>query len=156
MAFKKKDARPSIDEYFMNICDDVASRATCLRHKIGAVIVKDKQIISTGYNGAPKRLPHCLTEGCIRNKLKIESGTRHEVCAAVHTEQNAIIQCACNGVSSKDGIIYVNASPCRICAKMIINAGIKEVRYTGDYPDKEAFKLLKQAGVKVTKLDKQE
>lgn len=156
MAFKKRIERPGIDQYFMNICDDVASRATCMRHKIGAVIVRDKQILSTGYNGAPKRLPHCLEEGCIRNKLNIKSGTHHEICAAVHAEQNAIIQCAYNGVSSRDGIIYVNASPCRICAKMIINAGIKEVRYSGNYPDKEAFKLLKRAGVKIVKLDKQE
>lgn len=156
MAGKKKtadhDGRPTLDEYFMKICDDVASRATCERHKIGAVIVRDKQILSTGYNGAPRGLPHCLEVGCIRNKLGIASGTQHEICAAVHAEQNAIIQCAYHGTSSKDATLYVNTSPCRICAKIIINAGIKEVKYRGKYPDKEAFRLFRQAGVKVTEV----
>ncbi|MEM3369592.1 MAG: cytidine/deoxycytidylate deaminase family protein [Candidatus Micrarchaeia archaeon] len=149
----EKLKRPSLDEYFMRICDDVATRATCRRRKIGAVIIKDKQILSTGYNGAPKKMPDCLEEGCLRDKLKIESGTRHEICRAVHAEQNAIIQCAYHGVSSNNSILYVNTPPCRICAKMIINAGIKEVRYKGDYPDKEAFKLFKEAGVRIVKVE---
>lgn len=149
----EKFKRPTLDEYFMRICDDVATRATCRRRKIGAVIIKDKQILSTGYNGAPKKMPDCLEEGCLRDRLKIESGTRHEICRAVHAEQNAIIQCAYHGVSSKDSILYVNTPPCRICAKMIINAGIKEVRYKGDYPDKEAFNLFKEAGVKIVKIE---
>ncbi len=144
--------RPTLNEYFMKICDDVSSRATCRRRKIGAVIVKDKQILSTGYNGAPKGLADCLEEGCLRDKLGIKSGTRHEICRAVHAEQNAIIQCAYHGVSSKDATLYVNSSPCRICAKMIINAGIKEVKYKGNYPDKEAFSLFKEAGIKVTRI----
>lgn len=145
--------RPTIDEYFMTICDDVARRATCRRRKIGAIIVKEKQILSTGYNGAPKRLPDCLEEGCLRDELKIESGTRHEVCRAVHAEQNAIIQCAYHGVSSNGATLYVNTPPCRICAKMIINAGIKEVKYKGDYPDKEAFSLFEKARIKITKVE---
>jgi dCMP deaminase len=150
---KKDDGRPGIDEYFMTICDNIAKRSTCKRHNIGAVLVRDKQILATGYNGAPKGLPHCTDIGCIRDKLGIESGTHHEICAAVHAEQNAILQCAYHGISARDATIYVNSSPCRICAKMIINSGIKKVIYGGlNYPDKETFNLLKQAGVKVTKI----
>jgi len=150
---KKNDGRPSIDEYFMKICEDVAKRSTCKRHNFGAAIVREKQILATGYNGAPKGLPHCIDIGCIRDKLSIPSGTHHEICAAVHAEQNAILQCAYHGVSTKDAIMYVNASPCRICAKMIINSGIKKVIYAGEYPDQETFKLFKQAGVKIQKLE---
>ncbi|MEM2974156.1 MAG: cytidine/deoxycytidylate deaminase family protein [Candidatus Micrarchaeia archaeon] len=149
---KKNDGRPGLDEYFMTICENVARRSTCKRHKLGALIVRDKQILATGYNGAPRGLPHCLDLGCMRDKLGIESGTRHEICAAVHAEQNAILQCAYHGVSTKDSTMYVNASPCRICAKMIINAGIKKVVYRGEYPDAETFKLFKQAGIKIEKI----
>jgi len=149
---KKDDGRPNIDEYFLKICWDVALRSTCKRHRFGAIIVKNKQILATGYNGAPKGLPHCVDTGCIRDKLGIPSGTQHELCAAVHAEQNAIIQCAYHGVSTKDATLYVNASPCRICAKIIINAGIKNVVYRGDYPDTETFKLFKKSGVKITRI----
>lgn len=147
-----QEIRPDVDTYFLTICDDVAKRATCLRHKIGAVIVKDKRILATGYNGAPMNLPHCLDVGCIRDKLGIPSGTRHEICMAVHAEQNAILQCAYHGVSSKDATMYVNATPCRICAKMIINAGIKKVIHKGEYPDQEAKDLLKEAGIEIKKV----
>ena len=146
---KKDDGRPSIDEYFIRLCADVATRSTCKRHHFGAVIVKDKQILATGYNGAPKGLPHCTDVGCIRDKLSIPSGTQHEICAAVHAEQNAVIQCAYHGISTKDATLYVNASPCRICAKMIINSGIKNIIYRGNYPDSETFRLFKKAGVKI-------
>jgi dCMP deaminase len=144
--------RPSWDEYFMKICDDVAERSTCKRHNFGAVIVRNKRILATGYNGAPSGLPHCLEIGCLRDELGIPSGTKHEICRGVHAEQNAIIQCALHGVSSKDSIMYVNGIPCKICAKMMINAGINRVVYSGDYADKEAFELFKQAGVKMDKL----
>jgi dCMP deaminase len=145
-------SRPSIDEYYIQMCDHVAKRSTCKRHNFGAILTKNKQILATGYNGAPRGLPHCLEVGCLRDKLGIESGTRHEICAAVHAEQNAIIQCAYHGVSSKDSIMYVNASPCRICAKIIINAGIKKVIFRGRYPDEEAFKLFKLAGVEIEEI----
>jgi len=145
--------RPSWDEYFMKICDVVAERSTCKRHNFGAVIVRDKRLLATGYNGAPRGLPHCLELGCLRDELGIASGTHHEICRGVHAEQNAIIQCALHGVSSKDSTMYVNGIPCKICAKIIINAGINRVVYSGDYADKEAFELFKQAGVKMDKLD---
>ena len=150
---KKDDGRPNINEYFMKICADVALRSTCKRHNFGAVIVKNKQILATGYNGAPRGLPHCTDIGCIRDKLGIPSGTHHEICAAVHAEQNAILQCAYHGIAAEGATLYVNASPCRICAKMIINSGIKNVVYGGlQYPDDETFNLFKKAGVKIKKI----
>ncbi|QLJ52649.1 MAG: CMP/dCMP deaminase zinc-binding [Candidatus Fermentimicrarchaeum limneticum] len=145
-------SRPSWDEYFMKICDVVAERSTCKRHNFGAVIVRDKRLLATGYNGAPSGLPHCLEIGCLRDELGIPSGTKHEICRGVHAEQNAIIQCALHGVSSKDATMYVNGIPCKICAKIIINSGIKRVVYGGDYADKEAFELFKQAGVQMDQL----
>ncbi|MFQ6051016.1 MAG: cytidine/deoxycytidylate deaminase family protein [Candidatus Hydrothermarchaeota archaeon] len=146
-------SRPSLDEYFMKIAEVVAQRSTCLRRNFGTVIVKDKHIISTGYNGAPRGMPHCLDIGCLRDELEIESGTRHETCRGVHAEQNAIIQCAFHGKSSKDATLYVTGYPCKICAKMIINAGIKRVVISGEYSDLEGIELLKEAGIEVVKLD---
>lgn len=145
--------RISVDEYFMEMCDLVAKRSTCLRRQIGAVIVKDGHIVSTGYNGAPRNVEHCLDIGCIRIKENIPSGTHAESCMALHAEQNAILQCAYHGKSSKDAIIYVNTQPCIICAKMIINAGIKKVIYRGDYPDPSALEMLKKGGVEVIKFN---
>ena len=139
--------RPDLDTYFMRMTTLVSSRSTCLRHKFGAVIVRDKQVLSTGYNGAPRGLQHCLDVGCLRDQLEIKSGTRHEVCRAVHAEQNAVIQCARHGISSKGATLYINGRPCKICSKMIINAGITRVVYTADYPDEEGIELLKEAGV---------
>lgn len=127
----------------------VSKRSTCKRRQIGAIIVKDKQVLSTGYNGAPRGLPHCLDVGCLRDELGIPSGTRHEICRAVHGEQNAIVQCARHGVSTKGGIIYVNVNPCTICAKLIINAGISRVVYKSAYSDNEGLLLLKEAGIQV-------
>ncbi len=147
----KHAKRPEFDEYFMNIVDDVAKRSTCLRRQLGAVIVKDKRIIATGYNGAPRNLPHCLDAGCLRDELKIPSGTRHEICRAVHAEQNAVLQCAAYGVPCEGATVYTSSSPCMICAKILINAGIKRVVYRGDYPDREAVHTLKAAGVRVEK-----
>jgi dCMP deaminase len=148
---KHERKRPSLDSYFLRMAALVSERSTCIRRKVGAVLVKDKHVLSTGYNGAPKGLPHCLTEGCLREKLKIKSGIRHELCKAVHAEQNAIIQCAYHGVSTKGSTLYVTASPCKICAKIIINAGIKRIVYSGDYPDLDAMKILKEAKIKLEK-----
>lgn len=141
--------RPDLDTYFIEMAELVSSRSTCKRRKIGAIIVKDKQVLSTGYNGSPRGLPHCLDVGCLRDELGIASGTRHEICRAVHAEQNAIVQCARHGVSTKTSIVYVNVTPCKICAKLIINAGISRVVYKGEYPDNEGIELLKEAGIKV-------
>ena len=149
----KQVARPGFEEYFMNIVDDVSKRSTCLRRQLGAVIVKDKRIIATGYNGAPRNLPHCLDIGCLRDELKIESGTRHEICRAVHAEQNAVLQCAAHGVSCEGATVYTSSSPCKICAKILINSGIRRVVYRGEYPDPEAGDLLRNAGVEVEKFE---
>ncbi|UZE92533.1 MAG: cytidine/deoxycytidylate deaminase family protein [Methanosarcinales archaeon] len=143
--------RPSVDEYFMEIASVVAKRSTCLRNQVGAVIVRDKRIIATGYNGAPKGLPHCLDIGCIREQNNIPSGERHELCRAVHAEQNAILQAAIHGVSTENATMYCTHQPCILCAKMMINAGIKKVVYANQYPDTEALEFLKQANVDVVK-----
>jgi len=133
----------------MEIAELVSKRSTCLRRKVGAVIVKDKRILATGYNGAPTGLPHCDEVGCIREKLKIPSGERHELCRGLHAEQNAIIQAAYHGVSIKDSVMYVTCHPCSVCVKMIINAGIKEVVIKEGYPDKLASQLLKESKIKI-------
>lgn len=144
-----KRIRPSWDEYFLNIAELVASRATCLRRKVGAVIVKDKQILTTGYNGAPTGIEHCDRAGCLREELSVPSGERHELCRALHAEQNAFLQAAKHGVSLSGGVLYSTIQPCAICAKMIINAGIKKVIIKGTYPDEFALKFLNEAGVEV-------
>ena len=143
--------RPTIDEYFMNIAKVVATRSTCLRHHVGAVIVRDKRIISTGYNGSPKGLKHCLDIGCIRDQESIESGTKVEICRAIHAEQNAIIQAALHGTSTEGATLYCTHQPCIICAKMIINAGIIKVIYGEDYPDEAAIELFNEANIEVIK-----
>ena len=142
-------SRPDLDTYFMRMAELISSRSTCTRRQIGAMIVKDKQVLSTGYNGAPRGMPHCIDIGCLRDELKIPSGTRHEICRAVHAEQNAIVQCARHGVSTRNSTIYANVNPCKICAKLIVNAGISRVVYMGDYPDDDGIKLLGEAGVQV-------
>lgn len=146
--------RPTWDEYFMNIVDLVKERSTCLRRKVGALIVKDKRILTTGYNGAPAGCAHCLDIGCLRQELNIPSGERHELCRASHAEQNAIVQAANYGVSIKGGTIYVTTQPCVICSKLIINAGISRVVYDGDYPDELSLKLLEEANIEVIKWEK--
>lgn len=148
----KKAKRPSWDEYFLEVAHLVARRATCLRREVGAVLVKDKRILATGYNGAPSGLAHCLDIGCLREKLKIPSGQRHELCRGLHAEQNVIIQAALYGISTRDSILYITNQPCIICAKMLINAGVKEIVTAGDYPDKLAKEFLKEAKIKVRKL----
>ncbi|MEL7569334.1 MAG: cytidine/deoxycytidylate deaminase family protein [Eubacteriaceae bacterium] len=151
-----QDVRPSWDDYFMSILDTVKERSTCVRRKVGAVIVKDKRIIATGYNGAPSGLKHCYEIGCLREKLNIPSGQNHELCRGIHAEQNAIIQAAMYGVSINEATIYVTCSPCVQCAKMIINAGIKRVVYCGEYPDKLSEELLNEAGINLQKYTKNE
>ena len=124
-----EEIRPSWDEYFMEIAWLVSKRSTCLRRKVGAILVKDKRILATGYNGAPKGFKHCKEVGCIRQKLNVPSGERHELCRGLHAEQNAIIQAAVFGVSIRGSTMYITTFPCSVCAKMIVNAEIKEVIY---------------------------
>ena len=145
--------RPSFDEYFMKIAKIVATRSTCLRRQVGAVIVKDNHILSTGYNGAPKGFRHCEEVGCIREKLGIPKGQRHELCRGLHAEQNAIIQAAVFGVSIKGATIYTTHFPCSVCMKMLVNAEIKEIVYLNDYPDDLAKEILKESNIKVRKLE---
>lgn len=145
---KKPEQRPSWDDYFMSILQTVKERSTCYRRKVGAVIVKDKRIIATGYNGAPSGLKHCYEVGCLREKLNIPSGQHHELCRGIHAEQNAIIQAATYGVSIDGATIYITHNPCVQCAKMIINAGIKRIVYSGDYPDELAKQLLDEANIR--------
>jgi dCMP deaminase len=140
--------RPSWDEYFMKITRLVAERSTCLRRKVGAIIVKDKRIISTGYNGAPRNLSHCLEVGCLREQMDIPSGERHEMCRGAHAEQNAIIQAASSGVSMEGAAMYCTTAPCSTCAKMIINAGIAQLVLGDKYPDRLGEELIREAGVK--------
>ena len=141
--------RPSWDDYFMKIATDVSSRATCIRRKVGAVIVKDKWIISTGYNGVPMGIPHCTPVTCLRNLYNVPSGERHELCRGLHAEQNAIIQAALHGVAINGAIIYVTNQPCSICTKMLINSGIKKFIYRDPYPDPLAEEMVLQAGIEV-------
>ncbi len=141
--------RPSWDEYFMRLAYLVSTRATCTRRKVGAVIVKDKRVLATGYNGPPKGLAHCDVTGCIREDLNIPSGERHELCRGLHAEQNAIIQAAVHGVSIRNSTIYVTNHPCVVCAKMIINAEMKEIVYAEGYPDDLAKLILLESGIKV-------
>ncbi len=151
------DKRPSWDEYFMEITKLVATRATCLRRKVGAIIVKDRHILSTGYNGPPRGVKHCdELGGCLRDRLNVPSGERMEISRAVHAEQNAIIQAAKLGVSIDGADMYVTNQPCFICAKMIINAGIKRVIINEGYPDKFAEEILKEAKVELIMLNKKE
>lgn len=146
---KRTAKRPSWDEYFLGIAELVSKRSTCLRRRVGAVLVRDKRILATGYNGAPSRIRHCDEIGCIREKLNIPSGERHELCRGLHGEQNAFLQAALYGTSLKEATLYSTTQPCIICAKMIINAGIKEIVIKGDYPDRMSKDILREAKVKV-------
>ena len=149
-----KIPRPSWDEYFMKIASLVAERSTCLRHHVGAVVVKDKRLLTMGYNGAARGTKDCTEAGCLRNELNIPSGTRHEICRAIHAEQNSIIQAGTHGISINGGTIYCTHTPCMICAKMIVNAGIREVISYQDYADEEARTFLTNSGVLLRKINK--
>jgi len=147
------EERPSYDEYFMEMAHLVAKRSTCLRRKVGAILVKDKHILSTGYNGAPKGLKHCSEVGCLRRELSIPSGERHEICRGLHAEQNAIIQAAVFGISIKNSVLYCTNTPCVVCAKMLINAGVNEIVYSGEYPDDLAKKMISESKIKIRNFD---
>jgi len=139
--------RPDIDEYFLKIASVVAERSTCRRHHVGAVAVKNKHILATGYNGAPSGLKDCLELGCLRDELNIPTGTRHEICRGIHAEQNVIIQATLHGVSLEGGTIYCTHTPCILCAKMLVNAKIKRFISFGRYNDDEFINLFKEAGI---------
>ncbi len=148
------DKRPNWDEYFMEFAVLTARRSTCLRRQVGAVIVQDKHVVATGYNGAPRGLVHCgeRKEGCLREQLGIPSGEKHELCRALHAEQNAIIQAATLGQSIEGATIYITHQPCVICSKMIINAGIERIVVREGYPDELSVSILKEAGLKIVML----
>jgi len=149
----KTENRPSWETYFMNITNLVAQRSTCLRRAVGAVLVKDKRVLSTGYNGAPSNLKHCSEVGCLREQMGIESGKMHELCRGIHAEQNAIIQAAYHGVSVKGAVIYCTNQPCSICARMIINAGIVKIYYQSGYADPLAKELLAEANIELKQIE---
>lgn len=145
--------RPTWDQYFMEMAELTAKRSTCMRRSVGAVIVKDNRAIATGYNGAPRGIAHCEERGgCLRQQLGVPSGQRHEICMALHAEQNAIIQAAAMGHSIEGGTIYVTHQPCAICAKMIINSGIKRIVIKEGYPDELAASLIAEAGLKIEQI----
>jgi len=149
----EKRNRPSWETYFMDITFLVAKRSTCLRRTVGALIVKDKRILSTGYNGAPTGIKHCIETGCLREKLNVPSGERHELCRGIHAEQNAIIQAAYHGASIKDATLFCTNMPCSICAKMIINAGLKKVYYHSGYADSMSEEMFAEVGIDLIKFD---
>jgi dCMP deaminase len=139
--------RPSWDEYFLQLARQAASRSTCLRRQVGAVLVRDKRILATGYNGAPRGVAHCLDIGCLREQLGIPSGERHELCRAIHAEQNAVIQAAIHGVAIEGSTLYCTHHPCILCAKILINCGVRDIHYLEGYPDELSQEMLSEAGV---------
>ncbi len=143
------DRRPGWDQYFMSITRLVSKRSTCLRRSVGAVLVKNRRLLATGYNGAPTGLPHCSETGCMRLEMNVPSGERAEICRGLHAEQNAIIQAAYHGVSIAGATLYCTNLPCSICIKMLINAGIEEIVYEDGYPDPLAQKLIKESDIRV-------
>jgi len=145
--------RPDNDTYFMMMAELVSTRSTCLRRKVGAVVVKEKRVLTTGYNGAPKGLRHCEEVGCIRQTQNIETGTRHELCRGVHAEQNAVVQAAYFGISIKGASIYTTCFPCVLCTKIILNAGISEIIYKNDYIDPLSKEILNETDIIVRKFE---
>ena len=143
----KKIVRPDVDEYFLKIALVVAERSTCRRHHVGAVAVREKHILATGYNGAPAGLRDCLELGCLRNEMGIASGTRHEICRGIHAEQNVIIQAALHGISIEGSTIYCTHTPCNLCAKMLVNARIKRFASFGTYNDNAFSDMFREAGI---------
>lgn len=154
-ADKRKDRLPW-DVYFMKIAELVAERSTCIRRKVGAVIVRDKHILATGYNGAPKGLEHCLEAGCLREELGIPSGERVEICRGIHAEQNALVQASRFGIALEGGTIYCNTQPCVTCSKLLINSGIVRIVYLEPYADKLGAQMLSQSGVHFERLQYEE
>lgn len=147
-----QDRRPTWDSYFMQLAHVVSGRSTCLRRQVGAVIVKDNQILSTGYNGSPSGLQHCDKVGCLRQILNIPSGERTEICRAVHAEQNALVQAAKHGVAIMEADLYTTHQPCVLCTKLLINVGIKRVLYHYSYSDQLAADMAKEAGLELIQL----
>lgn len=143
-----QNERPTWDQYFMRMAFLAASRSNCTRRKVGAVIVKDKNVLATGYNGPPSGTVHCDVVGCIRDELDVPSGERHELCRGLHAEQNAIIQAAVHGVSIRDAVIYVTTHPCVVCSKMLMNAQIKEIIYAQGYPDELSELMLLESNIR--------
>ena len=141
--------RPTWDEYFLRITREVARRSTCLRRQVGAILVRDKRILTTGYNGAPRGLPHCSEVGCLREETGVPPGERHELCRGLHAEMNALLQAAVHGIRIEGATLYATTFPCSLCAKMLINCGAKRIVCTEDYPDRLAKDMLEQAGVEV-------
>ncbi len=146
--------RPDIDEYFLKIASVVAERSTCLRHHMGAIAVRDKHILTTGYSGAPAGAKDCLELGCLRDEQGIESGTRQEICRAIHAEQNVIIQAGLHGVSLEGSTVYCTHTPCVLCAKMLVNAKIARFVSFGKYNDDRFIEIFKEAGIKVDMKEK--
>jgi len=145
--------RPSWDEYFFRIVNEVSTRSTCLRRQVGALIVREKRIQATGYNGAPSGIDHCSKTGCLREEKDVPSGERHELCRGLHAEQNAIIQASRHGINISNAMIYCTHHPCVLCAKMLINAGIEAIYFQQGYPDKLSKDLLDKARVRTIKID---
>ena len=145
----KRPARPDSDEYFLKVASVVAERATCRRHHVGAVAVRNKHILATGYNGAPAGLKDCLELGCLRDEMKIPSGQRHEICRGIHAEQNVIIQASLHGVSLEGSTIYATHTPCVLCAKMLVNARIGRYVSFGKYNDNAFIDLFREAGIEL-------
>jgi dCMP deaminase len=139
--------RPTWDQYFLQLARQAATRSTCLRRQVGAVLVRDKRILATGYNGAPRGVAHCLDIGCLREQLGIPSGERHELCRAIHAEQNAVIQAAIHGVAIEGATLYCTHHPCILCAKILINCGVREIHYLEGYPDDLSREMLEEVGV---------
>lgn len=155
MSEQVRKERPNWHQYFMEMSFLAGSRSTCLRRKVGAIIVKDNQIIATGYNGSPKHVPHCAETGCLREQLNVPSGQRHELCRGVHAEQNAIIQAAINGSSLRGATLYCTNQPCVICSKMLINSEIKIIYIAEPYEDELAQSMLREAGVEMNLVDRE-
>lgn len=147
-------ARPTWDQYFIDITLLVATRATCLRRQVGALLVKDRNILATGYNGTPSGIRHCEETGCLRERLKVPSGERHELCRGLHAEQNAIIQAARHGVNIDGSTLYCTTMPCIICTKMLINAGIKRIVYAEGYADELAREMVEESGIEVVHFER--
>jgi dCMP deaminase len=145
------ESRPSWDQYFLRITEQIAERSTCLRRKVGALLVKDKRILATGYNGAPVGLRHCIDVGCLREDREIASGEHHELCRGLHAEQNSIIQAALHGIKIDQATLYTTHEPCVLCAKMLVNAGIKRIVYRDSYPDELAESILKEADIELVR-----
>lgn len=146
--------RPSWDQYFIDITRLVASRSTCLRRQVGALLVKDRNILATGYNGTPSGVTHCADVGCLRERLKVPSGERHELCRGLHAEQNAIIQAARHGVNIDGSTLYCTTMPCIICTKMLINAGIRRIVFEDGYADELAREMVAETGIEVSQFQR--